>query len=153
MQLGIIKIKYNRTSTHFMDNSFVNLGEEAILTLLWQSGVSESATVCFVISLSICYWLQMQSFARCVGARGWTTYNYLKSTFVRWKSSRSWLVAYEILNEQLSLELWQTLCAQLWNMTQHWPHRYCIYNSLFWSVLSSLGRYISHRFLHFQSMN
>ncbi len=42
---------------HFMDDSFVNLGEEVILTLLWQSGASESATVCFVISLSICYWL------------------------------------------------------------------------------------------------
>ncbi len=40
-----------------MDDSFVNLGEEVILTLLWQSGASESATVCFVISLSICYWL------------------------------------------------------------------------------------------------
>ncbi len=25
--------------------------------MLWQSGASESATVCFVISLSICYWL------------------------------------------------------------------------------------------------
>ncbi len=48
---------YNRTATHFMDDSFVNLGEEVILTLLWQSGASESATVCFVISLSICYWL------------------------------------------------------------------------------------------------
>ncbi len=35
----------------------LNLGEEVILTLLWQSGASESATVCFVISLSICYWL------------------------------------------------------------------------------------------------
>ncbi len=35
----------------------MNLGEEVILTLLWQSGASESATVCFVISLSICYWL------------------------------------------------------------------------------------------------
>ncbi len=44
-------------STHFMDDHFVNLGEEVILTLLWQSGASESATVCFVISLSICYWL------------------------------------------------------------------------------------------------
>ncbi len=42
---------------HFMDDHFVNLGEEVILTLLWQSGASESATVCFVISLSICYWL------------------------------------------------------------------------------------------------
>ncbi len=31
--------------------SFVKLGEEIILTLLWQSGASESATVCFVISL------------------------------------------------------------------------------------------------------
>ncbi len=29
----------------------------SILTLLWQSGASESATVCFVISSSICYWL------------------------------------------------------------------------------------------------
>ncbi len=54
---GIIKITYNRTATHFMDDRFVNLGEEVILTLLWQSGASESATVCFVISLSICYWL------------------------------------------------------------------------------------------------
>ncbi len=34
-----------------MDDRFVNLGEEVILTLLWQSGTSESATVCFVISL------------------------------------------------------------------------------------------------------
>ncbi len=40
-----------------MDDRFVNVGEEVILTLLWQSGASESATVCFVISLSICYWL------------------------------------------------------------------------------------------------
>ncbi len=44
-------------TTHFMDNSLVNLGEEVIRTLLWQSGASESATVCLVISLSICYWL------------------------------------------------------------------------------------------------
>ncbi len=57
MHLGIIKITYNRTATHFMDDRFVNQGEEVILTLLWQSGASESATVCFVISLSICYWL------------------------------------------------------------------------------------------------
>ncbi len=55
MHLGIIKITYNRTATHFMDDRFVNLGEEVILTLLWQSGASESATVCFAISLSICY--------------------------------------------------------------------------------------------------
>ncbi len=42
-----------------MDDRFVNLGEEVILTLLWQSGASESETVglCFVISLNICYWL------------------------------------------------------------------------------------------------
>ncbi len=32
--LEIIKITYNRTATHFMDDSFVNLGEEVILTLL-----------------------------------------------------------------------------------------------------------------------
>ncbi len=40
---------------HFMDDSFVNLGDKVILTLLWQSGPSESGTVCFVISLSICW--------------------------------------------------------------------------------------------------
>ncbi len=57
MHLGIIKITYNRTATHFMDDSFVNLGEEVILNLLWPPGASESPTVCFVISLSICYWL------------------------------------------------------------------------------------------------
>ncbi len=52
MHLGIIKITYNRTATHFMDNHFMNLGEEVILTLLWQFGTSETATVCYVISLS-----------------------------------------------------------------------------------------------------
>ncbi len=45
MHLGIIKITYNRTAMHFMDDRFVNLGDEVILTLLWQSGASESATV------------------------------------------------------------------------------------------------------------
>ncbi len=34
----------------------MKLGEEIILTLLWQSGASESATVCFV-RLRICCWL------------------------------------------------------------------------------------------------
>ncbi len=48
MHLWIIKITYNRTATHFMDDSFVNLGEDVILTLQRQSGA---------ISLSICYWL------------------------------------------------------------------------------------------------
>ncbi len=57
MHLEIIKITYNRTAMYFMDDRFVNLGEEVILTLLWQSGASESVAVCFVISLSICYWL------------------------------------------------------------------------------------------------
>ncbi len=55
MHLGIIKITYNRTAMHFMDDRFVNLGKEVIFTLLRQSGTSESVTVCFVISLSICY--------------------------------------------------------------------------------------------------
>ncbi len=36
---------YNRTATHFMDESFVNLGAEEIRTLLWQSGASESVTM------------------------------------------------------------------------------------------------------------
>ncbi len=53
----------------------------------------------------------------------------------------------DIINEQISLELWQTPCAQLWHMTQHCPHDYCSFNCLFLSVLSSLGHYISHRFL------
>ncbi len=73
MQLGIFKITYNRTAqprcyhNAFYGDSFVNLGEEVILTLLWQSGTSESATVCFVISLSICYWLlKCRVFASCV---------------------------------------------------------------------------------------
>ncbi len=50
---------------HFMDDRFMNLGEEVILTLLWQSGASESSTVCFVISLSICYW-QLKCGVLCV---------------------------------------------------------------------------------------
>ncbi len=53
----IIMITYNRTATHFMDDCFMNLGEEVILTVLWQSGASESASVSIVISWSICYWL------------------------------------------------------------------------------------------------
>ncbi len=36
-----------------MDDNFMNLEEEVILTLLWQSGASESATVCFVIMTPI----------------------------------------------------------------------------------------------------
>ncbi len=41
---------------YFMDNRFINLVKE-VSWLLWQSCASESATVCFVFSLSICYWL------------------------------------------------------------------------------------------------
>ncbi len=33
LHLGIIKIAYNRTAMHFMDDSFMNLGKEVILTL------------------------------------------------------------------------------------------------------------------------
>ncbi len=32
-----------------MDDSFVNLGDEVILTLLWQSAASESVTVCVCV--------------------------------------------------------------------------------------------------------
>ncbi len=49
-----------------MDDCFVNLGEEVILTLLWQSAASESATVCMLYLLLT---VQMQSFARRVCAR------------------------------------------------------------------------------------
>ncbi len=61
-----------------MDDRFVNLGEEVILTFLWQSGASESATVCSVISLSICYWLLKYGVLRVVcvcvcGRQGHTT--------------------------------------------------------------------------------
>ncbi len=76
--------------------------------------------------------------------RGWTTSDFLKSAFMWWKLSRSRLVADDVINEQISLELWQTPCAHLWHTAKH---GYCSYNSLFLSVLSSLGRYISHRFL------
>ncbi len=34
MHLGIIKIVCNRTAKHFVDGSFMNLGEEVILILL-----------------------------------------------------------------------------------------------------------------------
>ncbi len=61
-----------------MEVSFMNLGEEVILTLLWQSGASESVTVCFIISLSICYWLFKYWFLRvlcvCVWEREWETH-------------------------------------------------------------------------------
>ncbi len=30
MYLGIIKIIYNRTATHFMDDRFLNLGEDGM---------------------------------------------------------------------------------------------------------------------------
>ncbi len=58
-------------ATHFMDDCFVNLGENVILTLRWQSGASESATVCFGISLSICYWLLRVCVCVCVCVRVW----------------------------------------------------------------------------------
>ncbi len=45
---------------HFMNNSFVNLGDEVILTLLWQSGASESVTVSMLYLLLT---VQMQRFA------------------------------------------------------------------------------------------
>ncbi len=76
MHSGIIKITFNRTATHFMENRFLKLGEEVILTLLWQSGTSESANVCFINSLSICYWLFKRRILRvmcvcvCVCERG-----------------------------------------------------------------------------------
>ncbi len=79
--------------------------------------------------------------------RGWTTSDFLKSTFKWWKSSRSRLVAYDVINEQISLELWLKHLVHSWHMTQRCPHSYCSYSSSFWSVLSSLGHYISHRFL------
>ncbi len=60
MHLGIIRLltteQHNPDviTMHFMDDPFF---EPDFLTLLWQSGASESATVCFVISLGICYCL------------------------------------------------------------------------------------------------
>ncbi len=47
----------------------------------------------------------------------------------------------------MSLELWVKHLVQSRHMTQRCPHGYCSYSSSFWSVLLSLGRYISHRFL------
>ncbi len=57
MHLGIIKITTEQHNPDLITMRFVNLGEEVTLTLLWQSGASKSATVCFVIILSIWYWL------------------------------------------------------------------------------------------------
>ncbi len=37
-----------------MDDSFVNLGDEVILTLLWQSGASELVTVCVCVCVCVC---------------------------------------------------------------------------------------------------
>ncbi len=42
-------------STFIFKSVFKKIG--SVPTLLWQSGPSESATVCFVINFSICYWL------------------------------------------------------------------------------------------------
>ncbi len=38
---------------------------------------------------------------------------FLKSTFMWWKSVRSQLVADDVINEQISLELWQTLLTAM----------------------------------------
>ncbi len=63
MYLGIIKNTYNRTAqprcyhNAFYERPFHEPRRGGNSDLLWQSGASESATVCFVISLSICYWL------------------------------------------------------------------------------------------------
>lgn len=89
----------------------------------------------------------LQLYEEYVFTRNWTTSDFLKSTFMWWKSSRSRLVADDVINEQISLELWQTPCARLWHMTQRCPCRYCSYNSSFLSVLLSLGCYIFHSFL------
>ncbi len=59
MHLGIIKITYNRTATHFMDDRFVNLGEEVIPTML--SELDDKMTVMigimsdYVVVLSSCH--------------------------------------------------------------------------------------------------
>ncbi len=50
MHLGFIKITYNRTAAHFLDDRFVNLVEEVILTLRWH--LNQQLQVC-----CICYWL------------------------------------------------------------------------------------------------
>ncbi len=67
----VLKQPWPGKATHFMDDCFVNLGENVILTLRWQSGASESATVCFGISLSICYWLLRVCVCVCVCVRVW----------------------------------------------------------------------------------
>ncbi len=64
MHLGIIKITYNRTAQpRCYHNAFYGRpfreprrgGNSDFAMTIWSA--SESATVCFVISLSICYWL------------------------------------------------------------------------------------------------
>ncbi len=64
------------------------------------------------------------------------------------RASRGNLARTPGTNEQMSLVTkWLKHLAQNWHMTQRCPHGYCSYSSSFWSVLLSLGRYISHRFL------
>ncbi|XP_052422779.1 ubiquitin-like-conjugating enzyme ATG10 isoform X3 [Carassius gibelio] len=64
MHLGIFKITYNRTATHFMDDCFVNLGEEVILTLLQNSVTSESANMAGERNPASCY-LDERTFRLC----------------------------------------------------------------------------------------
>ncbi len=45
MHLGIIKITYNRTITHFMDDSFVNLGDE-VIHAMW--AITTDSKVCYI---------------------------------------------------------------------------------------------------------
>ncbi len=49
MLLGIIKIIYNRTATHFMDNSFVNPEEKVIKYLLLTVQMRRATCVCVCV--------------------------------------------------------------------------------------------------------
>ncbi len=60
----------------------------------------------------------------------WTT--FLKSTFIWWKSSRSRLVADDVINEQISLELW----------LKHLVHRYEIWHSTAHMTIAPITAYL-----------
>ncbi len=56
MHLGIIKITYNRTAS-ILWMTFCEPRRGGKPAFAMTTGASESATVCFVFGLSVCYWL------------------------------------------------------------------------------------------------
>ncbi len=89
MHLGIIKITYNRTAQpRCYHNAFYGWpfretrreGNSDFTVIFW---ASESATLCFVISLNICYW-QMRLLFKCVVLACLQIHTSIITVSVRW---------------------------------------------------------------------